>query len=35
MHEEKVKRLASMKKSAEGGGGNERVDARDARLGCR
>ena len=27
MHEEKVKRLASMKKSAEGGGGNERVDA--------
>ncbi|HEX9678323.1 acyl-CoA carboxylase subunit beta [Nitrososphaera sp.] len=27
MHEEKIKRLASMKKSAEGGGGDERVEA--------
>lgn len=27
MHEEKIKRLAAMKKSAEGGGGSERVEA--------
>jgi len=31
MHEEKIKRLASMKKSAEGGGGNERVEAQHSK----
>jgi acetyl-CoA/propionyl-CoA carboxylase len=31
MHEEKVKRLASMKKSAEGGGGNEKIEAQHSK----
>src|ERR687886_868586 len=31
MHEEKIKRLASMKKSAEGGGGQERVEAQHSK----
>src|SRR5438105_858324 len=31
MHEEKIKRLANLKKSAEGGGGKERVEAQHAK----
>jgi acetyl-CoA/propionyl-CoA carboxylase len=31
MHEEKIKRLASMKKSAESGGGNERIEAQHSK----
>ena len=31
MHEEKIKRLASMKKSAESGGGQERVEAQHSK----
>jgi acetyl-CoA/propionyl-CoA carboxylase len=31
MHEEKIKRLASMKKSAEGGGGQERIEAQHSK----
>ncbi len=31
MHEEKVKRLASMKKAAEGGGGNEKIEAQHSK----
>jgi acetyl-CoA carboxylase carboxyltransferase component len=31
MHEEKVKRLAALKKSAEGGGGDERVEAQHSK----
>jgi acetyl-CoA/propionyl-CoA carboxylase len=31
MHEEKIKRLASMKKSAEGGGGSERIEAQHSK----
>jgi acetyl-CoA/propionyl-CoA carboxylase len=31
MHEEKIKRLASMKKSAENGGGNERIEAQHSK----
>jgi acetyl-CoA/propionyl-CoA carboxylase len=31
MHEEKIKRLASMKKSAESGGGQERIEAQHSK----
>ena len=31
MHEEKIKRLASMKKSAESGGGQERIEAQPSK----
>ncbi|AFU57136.1 acetyl-CoA/ propionyl-CoA carboxylase, carboxyltransferase subunit [Candidatus Nitrososphaera gargensis Ga9.2] len=31
MHEEKIKRLATMKKSAESGGGNERIEAQHSK----
>jgi acetyl-CoA/propionyl-CoA carboxylase len=31
MHEEKIKRLASMKKSAESGGGNEKIEAQHSK----
>src|SRR5437868_3478576 len=31
MHEDKIKRLASLKKSAEGGGGKERVEAQHSK----